>query len=107
MVGDRDTATFRRLWQKVGRPDCAYYTDNWTSYAEVIPPRQHIVGKDGTQRIESDNSNTRHRVGRFTRHTKVVSRSERMIDLTMRLWVYFEDPANFARYQKRFITILS
>ena len=49
---------------------------------------KHVVGKAGTQLLESDNSNTRHRVARSTRMTKVVSRFEKTIDLTMRLWAY-------------------
>jgi hypothetical protein len=36
----------------------------------------------------------------------VVSRSEKMIDLTMRLWAYFEQEQNFAEYQKMFLCIL-
>jgi len=36
----------------------------------------------------------------------VVSRSEKMIDLTMRLWAYFEQDHNFAEYQKLFLCIL-
>jgi insertion element IS1 protein InsB len=72
----------------------------------VIPPGQHVVSKGGTQLLESDNANTRHRVARFTRRTKVVSRSETMIDLTMRLWAHFEQDHNFAEYQKMFLCIL-
>jgi len=72
----------------------------------VIPPGQHVVDKAGTQLLEIDNANTRHRVARFTRRTKVVSRSEKMIDLTMRLWAYFEQEQNFAEYQKMFLYIL-
>jgi insertion element IS1 protein InsB len=72
----------------------------------VIPPGQHVVDKAGTQLLEIDNANTRHRVARFTRRTKVVSRSEKMIDLTMRLWVYFEQEQNFAEYQKMLLRIL-
>ena len=72
----------------------------------MIPPAQHVVSKAGTQLLESDNANTRHRVARFTRRTKVVSRSEKMIDLTMRLWAFFEHDHNFAEYQKMFLCIL-
>ncbi|MBW2135793.1 MAG: IS1 family transposase [Deltaproteobacteria bacterium] len=49
-----------------------YYTDDWSVYHDLIPPEQHVVSKTGTQLLESDNSNTRHRVARFTRRTKVV-----------------------------------
>jgi insertion element IS1 protein InsB len=72
----------------------------------VIPPGQHVVGKSGTQLLESDNANTRHRVARFTRRTKVVSKSAKMVDLTMRLWAYFEQEHNFAEDQKMFLCIL-
>lgn len=72
----------------------------------MIPPGQHVVSKAGTQLLESDNANTRLRVARFTRRTKVVSRSEKMIDLTMRLWAYFEQEHNFTEYQKIFLGIL-
>jgi hypothetical protein len=39
-----------------------------------------------TAAIERDNSNTRHHLGRFTRRTKVVSKKELMVDLTLRIW---------------------
>jgi len=56
----------------------------------------------GTQLLESDIANTRHRVARFTRRTKVVSRSEKMIELTMRLWAFFEQDHDFFESQKKF-----
>ncbi len=34
--------------------------------------------------------------------TSYTSRSEKMIDLTMRSWAYFEQDHNFAEYQKMF-----
>ncbi|MDR2820517.1 MAG: hypothetical protein LBB60_08345 [Desulfovibrio sp.] len=42
--------------------------------------------KAHTVEIERDNSNTRHHLERFTRRTKVVSRKEFMVDLTLRIW---------------------
>ena len=106
VVGGRDHATFKQLWERIARPECTYYTDDWSVYHEVIPPGQHKVSKGGTQLLESDNANTRHRVARFTRRTKVVSRSEKMVDLTMRLWAYFEQEHNFLAHQKMFTSIL-
>lgn len=105
VIGHRDTTTFQRLWEKVKRPGCSYFTDDWDSYAELIPPEQHVIGKRGTQLIESNNANTRHRLARMTRRTKVVSKSEHMLDLTMRLWTYFEEPAHFRLYQQKFLSI--
>jgi insertion element IS1 protein InsB len=106
VVGRRDHAPLGRLWERIARPECTYYTDDWAVYPDVIPPEHHVVGKAGTQLIESDNANTRHRVARFTRRTKVVSKSAKMVDLSMRLWAYFEQPQHFAAYQETFLSIL-
>ena len=87
VLGGRDSATFRRLYNKVKHlTDCMFYTDNWTAFAEVLPPERHVIGKAHTIAIEQDNSNTRHHVARFTRRTKVVSRLEHMVDITLRIW---------------------
>jgi hypothetical protein len=43
-------------------------------------------GKTHTACIERDNSNVCHYLGRFTRRTKVVSKSEAMVDLSLRIW---------------------
>lgn len=107
MVGKRDANTFKKLWEAIKRYDCLYYTDDWPVYSEIIPENQHIVGKQHTFLIESNNSNTRHRVARMTRKTKVVSRSKESVDLTMRLWAYFEDIDNFIKEQNNFISIFS
>jgi insertion element IS1 protein InsB len=87
VLGCRDTATFRRLYNKVKHlENCTFYTDNWDAFAEVLPPERHIIGKAHTIDIEHDNSNTRHHLGRFTRRTKIVSKKEFMVDLTLRIW---------------------
>ena len=87
VLGGRDAATFRRLYDKVKHlENCTFYTDNWDAFAEVLPPEHHIIGKAHTIDIEHDNSNTRHHLGRFTRRTKVVSKKELMVDLTLRIW---------------------
>ena len=87
MLGGRDTATFRRLYEKVKHlKNCTFYTDGWSAFAEVLPPERHVIGKSHTIDIEQDNSNTRHHLGRFTRRTKVISKKEFMVDLTLRIW---------------------
>jgi insertion element IS1 protein InsB len=87
VLGGRDTATFRRLYDKVkhlsGR---LFYTDDWDAFAKVLPPARHVVGQAHTIDIEHDNSNTRHHLGQFTRRTKVVSRKREMVELTLRIW---------------------
>ena len=87
VLGGRDSATFRRLYEKVKHlKNCTFYTDNWDAFAEILPPERHVIGKRHTIDIEHDNSNTRHHLGRFTRRTKVVSKKEFMVDLTLRIW---------------------
>ena len=87
VLGSRNSKTFKRLYDKVKHlKNCIFYTDDWDAYAKVLPPERHIIGKAHTIGIEHDNSNTRHNLGRFTRRTKVVSKKEFMVDLTLRIW---------------------
>jgi len=87
VLGNRDSATFRRLYDKVRHlKNCTFYTDNWDAFVEVLPSERHIIGKTHTMDIERDNGNTRHHLGRFTRRTKIVSQAEYMVDLTLRIW---------------------
>jgi len=67
VVGGRDHVTLRQLWERIVRPGCTSYTDDWSVYHDVIPPAQHEVGKAGTQILESDKAHTGHRVARLTR----------------------------------------
>ena len=103
MLGGRDSATFRRLYDKVKHlTECTFYTENRDAFSEVLPPERHNIGKAHTIAIEHDNRNTRHHAGRFTRRTKVVSHLEHMVDVTMRIWHavtttdLFEQPQAFA-----------
>ena len=106
VLGGRDTATFRRLYEKVKHlKNCTFYTDDWDAFAKVLPPERHIIGKSGTIAIEQDNSNTRHHLGRFTRRTKVVSKSEHMVDLTLRIWHAVTTTDMFYLLQKEALSI--
>jgi len=87
VLGGRNTATIRRLYDKVKHlKDCTFYTDKWSAFSEVLPPERHVIGKAHTIDIERDNSNTRHHLGRFTRRSKIVSQKSFMVDLTLRIW---------------------
>ncbi|MDR1959767.1 MAG: hypothetical protein LBQ54_12115, partial [Planctomycetaceae bacterium] len=78
VLGGRDTATFRRLYDKLKHlTNCTFYTDNWEAFTKVL---RHVIGKAHTIAVEHDNSNTRHHLGRLTRRTKVVSKKEFMVD---------------------------
>jgi len=106
VLGNRDTATFRRLYDKVKyNKDCIFYTDNWSAFADVLPPERHVVGKAHTVAIERDNSNVRHHLGRFTRRTKVVSKKVMMVDLTLKLWQMLTTEFWFEKYQTRALAI--
>jgi insertion element IS1 protein InsB len=84
VLGNRDAATFQRLYDKVKHLTfCTFYTDDWDAFSKILPPERHIIGKAHTVTIERDNSNTRHHLGRMTRRTKVVSKKEAMIDASI------------------------
>jgi len=85
--------------------DAMFHTDNWDAFAKVLPKTRHITGKAGTVAIERDNSNTRHNLGRFTRKTKIVSKSEEMVDLTLRLWYNMKKEEVFAMYRATALSI--
>lgn len=106
VIGGRDARTFTRLYEKVKHlTTCRFYTDDWESFAKVLPPERHVIGKRHTVTIEQDNSNTRHHLGHMTRRTKVVSKSEEMIHLLLKLWHALPEPHTFEDYQKRFMSI--
>jgi len=106
VVGGRDAATFRRLYDKVKHlTDCIFYTDDWDAFAKVLPKERHVIGKSGTVAIERDNSNTRHHLGRMTRRTKVVSKKHQMVYDSMKLWLALTTPDIFAQHQAAFLSI--
>ena len=106
VLGGRDSATFRRLYNKVKHlTNCTFYTDYWDAFAEILPPERHIIGKAHTIDIEHDNSNTRHYLARFTRRTKVVSKLEHMVDITLRIWHAVTTTDLFYRLQKIALSI--
>jgi insertion element IS1 protein InsB len=105
-LGGRNAATFKRLYKKLKHlTKCKFFTDNWSAFAKVLPKKRHIIGKQHTGAIERDNSNTRHHLGRFTRRTKVVSKTKEMVEITLRLWQAMTDPAVFAMFQAKVLYI--
>ena len=96
VVSGRNATTARKLYNKLSHlKDCTFYTDDWDAFTKVLPRDRHIIGKKHTISIEQDNSNTRHHLGRMTRRTKIVSRSEEMIYLSMTLWHALNTPEIF------------
>jgi insertion element IS1 protein InsB len=100
VLGGRDSKTFKRLYDKVKHlKNCTFYTDDWDAFANVLPPERHVIGKAHTIAIEQDNGNTRHYLGRFTRRTKVVSKKDEMVDMSIKLWLALTDADNLAYFK--------
>jgi insertion element IS1 protein InsB len=64
-----------------------YYTDGWGTYERYVDTEKHIVGKEHMQRIESKHINLRTRIKRLVRRTICFSKTERMHDLVIGLFV--------------------
>src|SRR5215475_6151196 len=88
-VNERRTdAACRQLLQKLGECQITrYHTDNWRSYAKLLPTRRHRISKEGTRRIERHNLNFRTRLKRLQRHKICYSRSAVMNDAVIKLYV--------------------
>jgi insertion element IS1 protein InsB len=106
-LGRRDDATCQRLINTVGLKGRTFVTDDWEGFHRLIPAGQLFTGKDLSYPIEQDNSNIRHYLARFRRKTKVVSQSEHMVDLTLRLHHHYKQPKNFQKLQKKYLAILN
>ena len=66
-----------------------YCTDDWAAYAELIPQGRLFVGKEETHGIERDPSRQRHWLARFRRRSIVVSKTKRMVDVSLALFARF------------------
>lgn len=87
---NRDQSTLARLMARLRRWSVWFFcTDNWKVYPREIPEDDLIQGKRGTVRIERNNARQRHWFARFKRKSQVVSRSLRMVDLTISLFARF------------------
>jgi len=63
------------------------YTDGWGAYERHIPPKQHVVGKENTPRIESKHIHLRTRIKRLVRRTICFSKTTTMHDLVIGLFI--------------------
>jgi insertion element IS1 protein InsB len=64
-----------------------FYTDGWGAYERHLDAEQHQVGKENTQKIESKHINLRTRIKRLMRRTICFSKTERMHDLVIGLFI--------------------
>ena len=63
------------------------FTDGWGTYERYLEAEQHTVGKAHTQKIESKHINMRTRMKRLVRRTICFSKTERMHDLVIGLFI--------------------
>jgi len=70
-----------------------------------LPQERHWTGKEYTFGIEGNNSNVRHNIGRFTRKSKVVSKSEEMVNISLKLQWWLQNADNFMKVRDGFLSI--
>ena len=92
-LGDRSEESCRYFWEQVPAPwrTATCYTDFWDAYGAVLPEAQHQVsGKGGgqTAHIERWNNTLRQRLGAFVRKTLSFSKSDRLHQARLRLFVH-------------------
>jgi len=88
VFGRRKDEVFLRL-QELLEPFgiIKHYTDGWGAYERHLDAGKHTVGKENTQKIESKHINLRTRIKRLTRRTICFSKTERMHDVVIGLFI--------------------
>ena len=85
-VGCRGAKTLKRLWKGLkGWVVEVFCADHWRAYNKVLPAGRLVQSKAETYTAEQIWSDVRHWFKRFTRRSKVVSRSLDMLKLTLGL----------------------
>jgi len=88
--GRRDKATMQKLIDRLAQGDVKLYgTDQWATYASVIPADKLVQSQATTHAIERNHCRQRHWFGRFKRQSIIISKSQEMVDLTMALFAKF------------------
>lgn len=64
-----------------------FFTDDWGAYERHLSPEHHVIGKQNTQRIERKHLTRRTRIKRLVRKTLCFSKSTRMHDIVIGLFV--------------------
>jgi len=86
--GDRKDAVFLKL-RKLLEPFgiTRFFTDDWGACERHLPPKQHVVGKQNTQKIERKHLTLRTRIKRLARKTICFSKLETMHDIVIGLFI--------------------
>ena len=88
--GRRGKATEKQMVDRLARGDVQRYgTAHWATSASVIPQDQLGQSQATTHAIARHHGRQRHRCGRFTRKSIMISQSKAMVDLTRALLAKF------------------
>ena len=86
VVGDRSTKTGSKFWNKIKEQAAGIVAaDYWRPYNEIIPEDMLIQTKAETYTVESYNGLIRRFLARFRRRTKCYSKSQLMMELSLKL----------------------
>lgn len=88
VFGDRKDTVFlelRALLEPFGIT--RFYTDDWGAYERHLPPKQQVVGKRNTQKIERKHLTLRTRIKRLARKTICFSKLDKMHDIVIGLFI--------------------
>ena len=88
MFGRRQDDVFLQLQQLLAPFGITKFDpDGWGAYERHLEAEQHTVGKAHTQKIESKHISMRTRMKRLVRRTICFSKTERMHDLVIGLFI--------------------
>src|SRR3954462_3004730 len=88
--GGRDKVTCERLIERLKRWRTRLYgADDYAVYGVLLPVGQLYTGKDETHGVERDTARQRHWLARFRRRSIVVSKTKRMVDVSIALFARF------------------
>ena len=88
--GGRDKVTCERLIERLKRWRTRLYcADDYAVYGVLLPVGQLYTGKEETHGVERDNARQRHWLARVRRRSIVVSKAQRMVDVSIALFARF------------------
>jgi len=92
VIGTRGVRTCRKLWEAIPNTykQAHCFADIWEAYARVVASEQltQNESKAQTNHIERFNCTLRQRLGRFVRETFSFSKSDRMHQATLELFIH-------------------
>jgi insertion element IS1 protein InsB len=91
VLGDRSAEIFKHLWKIVRGGECFFYvTDGYCVYDKFINDCDRIISKTYMTGVEGENTLLRHYLaGPHRRRTLCYSKSEEMLQLSIRLLLYY------------------